>query len=156
MNSVPTDTLGHALPPPVPSECIDTTPRDMWAAYWRLGLKEMPGGVPKGRWRKRKLAENAPRDLDDDEPPKFWKGFWGRFMDDKYPPQTPWLPDAFWNEYFRRHPSGHTEKPKGRPIKDAKWDPSKHGYYLVRGALRFKHPNGHMYDATGVDVFPPY
>lgn len=35
------------------------------------------------------------------------------------------------------------------------WDPSVHGYWLVRGQLKFRGPDGE-YDASGVDSFGPY
>lgn len=66
------------------------------------------------------------------------------------------LPSS-WRDYWRQSPDGtlvsHPKPPFGPRAEPS--DEGRYGYFLVNGALRFKHPNGVTYAATGVDSFPP-
>ena len=166
---VPLDTLGRAMPPPCPSECIDMTPVEMWAAYWaasRNGTQGIPSAPPSGfpfssfgkKWAafvKRWRLHNG------GDMPKFWKGYWGKFYSDKAEegrrngiPDTS-LPEQFWEEYTERFPDGHWEDPTPTVGANGRWVEGKHGYFLVGGQLCYKHPDGNTYEANGVDRFPP-
>ena len=125
----------------------------MWASYWyvsRNGMAEIPPSVPFYKWK------NKPGD-----PPKLWKGHWGKFYSNK--PEEGcktgipriMMPDEFWEDYAKLYPSGHAEDPTPKAAAPSTWQESKHGYFLIRGKLFFKHPNGITYEATGVDSFPP-
>lgn len=173
--SVPLDTLGRALPPPCPSECIDMTPPDMWAAYWALspdGTAGIPASAPfalpdapealRKAWA---LLVKQWRGSGEKETPKFWKGYWGKFISDKAEEgRRNGIPDVrlgerFWEEYAARHPDGHWEDPSAQTDVKSElplghmWEEGKHGYVLIRGQLCFRHPNGNTYPATGVDQF---
>ena len=128
----------------------------MWASYWSVspnGTAEMPPSVPFSKWMKKQ-----------GDPPKFWKGHWGKFFSNKpeegcrtgIPRIT--LPDEFWNDYARLYPSGHKEDPTPKAVcaPGLRWEEGKHGYFSFKGAVYFRHPNGITYEATGVDSFPPY
>ena len=90
-------------------------------------------------------------------PPKFWKSYWGKFYDDKGPEGCKFpnitLPEEFWDEYFEKHPNGHDEDETESVQPQHCWDDSKHGYWMIKGQLCYKHPNGRVYLATGVDEF---
>ena len=64
-----------------------------------------------------------------------------------------------WASFWEQSPDGsllsHPRPPWG-PRYEASPDEGRFGYFLVNGALRFKHPNGLTYAATGVDAFPSF
>ena len=157
-----------ALPPPCPPECVNMLPTDMWEAYWAYsqnGKISLPASVPRRLSRFDKRWTDAVRrwkERHNDNVPKLWKGYWGKFMNDPKPLYTSMdtLPDAFWLEYLERHPDGHWEDETHPDSAPAPWTPGgngedKHGYWLIKGRLCFKHKNGITYEATGVDAFPP-
>ena len=147
-----------SAPIPVPSLVIDETPQSIWGVYWRMypdGTQEMPATVPRAVWM-RHCREN---EMDPEtEPPRFWRGYWGQFAPHFGGAR---LSEDFWERYLAMNPKGHGELRVGdynstyeRPARGA-WDDSKHGYFMINGSLRYKHPNGVTYAATGVDTFPP-
>lgn len=171
---VPLDSLGHPMPPPCPSECIDVTPKEMWGAYWRAS-RDGEAGVPA---RMPAVLRNGAkgwfpfarrcREACQGELPSFWKGYWGKFCTDRgggwqnsgIPSVS--LPDEFWEEYMERFPEGHggggapqaASQPTGTGHGEGGGDTGKHGYVLISGNLCYKHPNGLTYEASGVDSFP--
>ena len=77
----------------------------------------------------------CPSGFVDPLPPCMWNGYWKR--SDGTEPTNTAAHVAFW------------DKPSGR------WQERLHGYFLVKGALCYKHPDGMVYAARGVDEFPP-
>lgn len=123
-----------AMPRPVPSNCIDTTPPELWDILWAIdpeGTMPMPSRVYKNG-----------RHI------QFWIG---QDADDSAARAD--LPQRFWTAYWQRFPSGHPSDPTPRVFVDREeWDPSKDGYYLVGGRLEFRHKAARA-RATGVDAF---
>ena len=73
----------------------------------------------------------------------------GNFIDATHPRD--------WPGYWLRSDG---TKPTGQPInnwaKDVHpWQSDRHGYFLGKHGLSYRHPNGITYRATGTDVFPP-
>lgn len=125
------DTLGHAMPRPVPAGCVDTTPAALWEPLWEMdpdGAMQMPTEISD---RGKRL--------------RFWKGFGIEGAES--------MPRPFWHVYWRRFPEGHPEDAAPRIYAPA--DESKYGYFMCNGRLQFRHPDGRIFtDVTGTDVFP--
>jgi hypothetical protein len=100
----------HANPIPVPSECIDFTPPELWAVIWKHYPQgtEMPASVPRHVWVRMELSGPTP---------VFWRCHWGKFGENamsnkgaqpaKHYVKQPVLSDAFWDDYFKLFPVGH-------------------------------------------------
>lgn len=124
-------------PIPVPSECFDLTPSDLWPAYWSCYPQgtEMPPCVPKPIWEKNWRKRNPDRNQKGEQPPPppvFLRGYWGRFNHKALtsrrptkkqktgsptdePPERvlpPRLSDEFWKKYFEIFPNGHNAPPQ--------------------------------------------
>ena len=165
------DTLGHALPPPCPSECIDMLPSDMWAAYWarsRDGTAQLPASLPwrlseaqSGQGGAYSAAARRWRQAHGGALPKIWKGHWGKFFVEGQPRVGgDEMGDDFWSEYVRRHPDGQWEDPtptsgmcdagKGWDARRGQAGDDKCGYIMIRGVLYYRHPTnlGILYRPT--------
>ena len=104
----------HANSIPVPSECIDFTPPELWAVIWKHYPQgtEMPARVPRHIWERMEL---------DGPTPVFWRCHWGKFGEaamsikgaepTKYYVEQPELSYAFWDDYAALFPKGH-DSPK--------------------------------------------
>lgn len=74
------------------------------------------------------------------------------FVDLSRPPQ--------WEDYWKTSKNGHAPLPNAKLVgnwcKDVHpWQEEKHGYFLGKEGLFYRHPNGRVYPASGVDSFPP-
>ena len=58
---IPVDTLGHPLPPPVPSGMVDRSPRSSWAHYWRSSPDGTLLSLPKTPWAPTQDSSFDPR-----------------------------------------------------------------------------------------------
>ena len=159
-------------PIPVPSECFDMTPPDLWSVYWEEYPEgtELPATVPKGTWEKEWERRNETLALTAKAPPPppLWKSYWGKLRgnalssrkrkpdpEEALPPvYPPRLSRRFWQRYFELFPDGHGApgyEPQG-PAQDYQEQPPT--YKLVRGSL-------HVFDrgvwrpSTGVDALDP-
>lgn len=111
----------HTNPIPVPSECIDFTPPELWNTMWKYypGGTELPATVPKDVWKGKGF------------PPAFRKGYWGKFnvralsyrkksgnKEENLPDVLqPRLHSDFWDDYFKLFPNGHKAPGFGKPQK---------------------------------------
>ena len=62
-----------------------------------------------------------------------------------------------WERYWRSSPDGtllSLPKVPYSPACESGFDASRHGYYLINGALHYKHPTLGTCRASGVDQFP--
>jgi len=161
-------------PIPVPSECFDMTPSELWPVYWEEYPHgtELPATVPKFVWDKQWLKRNqAMADvINPPAPPPLWKGYWGKMKGSalnsrmskckgkssshdettELPPVYPHrLSKRFWERYFELFPDGHNATGyEPQPGRAAQQDPVK--YKIVRGSLHvFDH--GMWRPSTGVD-----
>jgi hypothetical protein len=98
----------YANPIPVPSECIDFTPPELWPVIWKHypeGI-EMPARVPRNIWERHELTGSTP---------VFWKCYWGKLNNSAMKTDElnehcvcpPTLSYAFWDDYFELFPKGH-------------------------------------------------
>ena len=67
---------------------------------------------------------------------------------------------SHWAEYWRRSPDGTALPASARLVgnwcrDEPPWQEGKHGYFMRKEGLFYKHPNGATYRASGVDEFPP-
>ena len=131
---VPRDSIGNVMPRPVPANCIDTTPPELWEVLWQID--------PKGMMAMPARTRNRGREI------QFWKGMGVEDI------ACDELPREFWTVYWRKFPAGHPQDPSPRQyVSPSEWDPTKDGYYIVNGRLQFRH-QGRIYpDATGIDSF---
>lgn len=135
-------------PRPVPSECVDVTPPEMWETLWELdaaGTMEMPAETMMNGRRV-----------------QFWKNHWFKLAQQTSPekaatsrPTRPKrLPARFWRQYWSRFPQGHKEDPTERVYPERAWDDRRHGYWRVDGKLQYRSPDERVHvNMDGADVW---
>ncbi len=154
-------------PIPVPSECFDMTPPELWAVYWAEypSGTELPATVPKWAWDRqwRKRNQETAKHRLPPPPPGLWKCYWGKLRDralesrkrkreeqEPLPPVfAPRLSNAFWNRYFEIFPDGHrAPECAHQPQQPPQQEPER--YKLVQGSLHV-FDRGMWRPSTGVD-----
>jgi hypothetical protein len=154
-------------PIPVPSECFDMTPSELWPVYWEeySDGTELPAAVPRAVWEKQWVARNKglAETVKPPAPPPLWKSYWGKLRDpalrsrqrkrdseDALPPVFPArLSRRFWDRYFELFPDGH-RAPEYAPQPSRPWEQDPEKYKLVRGSLHV-FDRGMWRPSTGVD-----
>ncbi len=154
-------------PIPVPSECFDMTPPEMWPVYWEENPNgtELPATVPKAMWENhwRRKNSSLAETMNPPPPPALWRCYWGKLRgnalssrkrkpdpEDSLPPVfPPRQSKRFWNRYFELFPDGHAA-PGYTPQPPQPWQPDPEKYKLVRGSLHV-FDRGMWRPSTGVD-----
>lgn len=166
--------ITYCRPIPVPSECFDMTPPELWPVYWEEHPEgtELPATVPKPIWDRHWKAKNEKlaETMQPPPPPALWKCYWGKLRgraltsrkrktgeEEALPPVfPPKLSTQFWRRYLEMFPEGHKAPPafdpRPPPMPSGPSPDEQDRYKLIHGSLHVC-DRGRWRPSTGCDAW---